>query len=196
MTDPGTGARTGGKGAAAAAGTDNDADREIYRGRVVTLRLVYLEQPDGSRRRREIVHHAPGAAVVAVDDGGHVALVRQPRPAVGSSLLELPAGLIDPGEAPIDAARRELAEETGLLAGRLLPLVSFYTSPGFTNELIHIFVASDLRTQPPAHDQDEEIEVVRLSLDLAIQRVLSGEISDAKTVTGLLAYSRLADCSR
>ena len=119
-------------------------DQEIYTGRVVTLWLKYLPQPDGSTRLREIVEHAPGAAVVAVDADGQVLLVRQPRPAVGTRLLELPAGLVDPGEEPIDTARRELQEETGFTAGHLELLAQFYTSPGFSTELLHIFVAAGL----------------------------------------------------
>jgi ADP-ribose pyrophosphatase len=165
-------------------------DREIYRGRVVTLRLTYVEQPDGSRRLREIVEHVPGAAVVAVDLDGQVLLVRQPRPVVGTHLLELPAGLVDPGEEPIDTARRELEEETGYAAQRLEPLVSFYTSPGFTNEVIHVFVANGLRESLVDHDEEEQIELVRMPVDKAIDHVLDGEISDAKTVAGLLAYWR------
>ena len=118
----------------------------------------------------------------------HVLLVLQARPAVNADVLELPAGLVDPGETPIDCARRELHEETGYVAGRLESLVSFYTSPGFSTELIHIFVATDVREGAVQHDEEEEIEVVRLPLEEAIERVVHGEISDAKTVAGLLAY--------
>src|SRR5437588_123924 len=118
------------------------AEHQIYAGRILTLRLKYLPQPDGSRHLREIVEHAPGAAAVALDEQGQVLLVRQSRPAVGARVLELPAGLIDAGEQPIDCARRELEEETGYAATHLEKLVSFYTSPGFTDELIHIFVAT------------------------------------------------------
>jgi ADP-ribose pyrophosphatase len=165
-------------------------DQEIYAGRVVTLRLRYLAQPDGTTRLREIVAHAPGAAVVAVDADGQVLLVRQPRPAVGSHLLELPAGLVDPGEQPIEAARRELEEETGFTAEHLEPLVRFYASPGFSTELLHIFVASGLRETGGVPDEEEEIELVRMPLQSAIEQVLTGEISDAKTVAGLLTYWR------
>jgi ADP-ribose pyrophosphatase len=169
--------------------TDADQpEREIYAGRVVTLRLKYLRQADGRVHLREIVEHVPGAAVVAVDDEGQVLLVRQYRPAVGAQLLELPAGLVDPGEQPIDAARRELAEETSFAADHLEPLVSFYTSPGFSTELIHIFVATGLRESTVAHDEEEELELVRMPLEAAIQQVVKAEISDAKTVAGLLAY--------
>jgi ADP-ribose pyrophosphatase len=163
-------------------------DQEIYAGKVVTLRLKRLPQADGTTHLREIVEHAPGAAVVAVDGAGQVLLVRQLRPAVGRRLLELPAGLVDPGEAPIDAARRELEEETGFTAELLEPLVSFYTSPGFTTELIHVFVASGLRELSAHQDAEEDIEVVRLPLEHAIRLVLDAELSDAKTVSGLLAY--------
>jgi nudix-type nucleoside diphosphatase (YffH/AdpP family) len=162
----------------------------IYAGRVVTLRLRSLPQPDGSRRVREIVEHVPGAAVVAVDADGQVLLVRQLRPAVGTHLLELPAGLVDPGEEPIDTARRELEEETGFTAQHLDPLVRFYTSPGFCTELLHIFVATSLQECEARPDAEEEIELVRMPLDRAIDHVLDGEISDAKTVAGLLAYWR------
>lgn len=170
-------------------GEHGASEREIYAGRILTLRLRYLDQPDGSRRLREIVEHAPGAAVVAVDDAGQVLLVRQSRPAVGVDLLELPAGLVEPGEQPIDCAGRELNEETGYRAARLEPLVSFYSSPGFSTELIHIFVATELRLAPVTGDAEEDIELVRMPLEAAIEQVLKGEISDAKTVAGLLAYN-------
>lgn len=171
---------------------DATIEREIYNGRIVRLRLTSVRLADGSTRMREIVEHAPGAAVVAVDAQGQVLLVRQHRPAVAGRLLELPAGLVDPGEQPIDCARRELAEETGFTADRLEPLVRFYTSPGFCDELIHIFAATDLRQVAVGTDEEEEIELVRMSLEEAINQVLSGELSDAKTVAGLLAYARLA----
>ena len=171
---------------------DDQSEREIYAGRVVTLRLKYLRLPDGRTHLREIVEHAPGAAVVAVDTDGQVLLVRQHRPAVDGHLLELPAGLVDPGEEPIDTARRELTEETGFAADHLELLVSCYSSPGFSTEIIHIFAATGLHEAIAAHDEEEEIELVRMSLEDAIRQVLEGEISDAKTVAGLLAYKQLA----
>jgi ADP-ribose pyrophosphatase len=165
-----------------------DREQEIYDGRVVTLRLKHLRQADGRVLLREVVEHAPGAAVVALDADGDVLLVRQSRPAVDARLLELPAGLVDPGESPDECAARELAEETGFTASRLEPLVRFYSSPGFCTELLHLFVASDLEPSAMPRDEEEDIEVVRLPLADAIERVLNGEISDAKTVAGLLAY--------
>jgi ADP-ribose diphosphatase len=165
-----------------------EEDRQVYAGRILSLWIRYVAGRNGARHMREIVEHKPGAAVVAVDQAGQVLLVRQPRPAVGGRVLELPAGLLDPGEEPIEAARRELREETGFRARDLRPLVAFYTSPGFTDELVHIFAADDLVEDQTQHDEEEDIELVRMPLEEAIERVLHGEISDAKTVTGLLAY--------
>ena len=168
------------------------SEREIYAGRVVTLRLKSLPQPDGRVRLREVVEHAPGAAIVAVDPDGQVLLVRQYRPAVDADLLELPAGIVDPGEQPIDTARRELEEETGYTAGHLEPLVHFYTSPGFCTEVLHVFLATGLREclTDVSADEDEDLELVRLPIETLIERILRGELSDAKTVSGLLAYWR------
>ena len=167
-------------------------ERELYAGRVVTLRLKLLPQPDGRSRLREVVEHAPGAAVVAVDDAGQVLLVRQHRPAVDATLLELPAGIVDPGEQPIDCARRELEEETGYTTQRLEPLLSFYSSPGFCTEVLHVFLATGLREclTDVIADDEEELELVRLPLAAAIAAILQGELSDAKTVSGLWAYWR------
>ena len=156
-------------------------EREVFAGRVVRLVL---------RGRYEVVEHVGGAAVVAVDDADQVLLVRQLRPAVGARLLELPAGLLDPRESALECARRELEEETGFTAGRLEPLAAFYSSPGFSTELLHLFAAFDLHPCSAVGDDDEEIEVVRLPLAAAIARLLDDEISDAKTITGLLAFQR------
>jgi ADP-ribose pyrophosphatase len=167
-------------------------DREIYSGRILKLLVKYVTLADGKPYLREIVEHLPGAAMVAVDAAGQVLLVRQFRPAVGAAVLELPAGLIDPGEKPMETARRELIEETGFRARQVESLVAFYTSPGFTDELIHIFVGTELEEAVAAQDEEEEIEVVRMPVVAALQQVMDGEISDAKTVAGLLAYVRRA----
>ena len=166
------------------------SDELIYSGRVVTLRLKRLRQPDGRTFVREIVEHAPGAAIVAVDDARNVLLVRQHRPAAAADLLELPAGIVDPGEEPLQTARRELEEETGFSADRVQPLARFYSSPGFCTEVLYVFLATGLRACESARDQEEALELVRMPLADAIATVLTGELSDAKTITGLLAYWR------
>ena len=163
-------------------------DRELYAGRIVTLRLRDVPGRDGAVHVREIVEHAPAAAVVAVDEQGQILLVRQLRPAVDQVLLELPAGILDPGEDPLTCARRELEEETGYTADRLEPLVRFYPSPGFCTELLHVYVADGLRECRGQPDEDEELELVRMPLAEAMDLVRRGEITDSKTVVGLLAY--------
>src|SRR5215207_7216954 len=110
-------------------------DREIYAGRVVTLRLLDVPGADGRLHQREIVEHAPGAAIVAVDTDGMVLLVRQYRPAVGQTLLELPAGIVDPDEEAVACAKRELAEETGFAADHVAPLARFYASAAVCTEM-------------------------------------------------------------
>jgi ADP-ribose pyrophosphatase len=167
------------------------AEREVYSGRVVRLRLRELPAADGSVHLREIVEHAPGAAVLAVDADDRVLLVRQLRPAVGRELLELPAGIVEPGEEPIACALRELEEETGHTADQLEPLARFYTSPGFCTEELHVFLARGLRASAvrPSPDADEEVELVRVPLAEALAWLRRGELADAKTVVGLLAYA-------
>jgi ADP-ribose pyrophosphatase len=125
-------------------------DRTVFRGRVVDL--VVLDE------RWEVVRHAPAVAVLVRDDRGRVLGVVQRRPAVDARTWELPAGLIDPGESALEAAARELAEEANL-AGTLVPVAAAYVSPGFTDELVHLFEARDLRPAAGTPDDDEELEI-------------------------------------
>jgi ADP-ribose pyrophosphatase len=163
-------------------------EREIYAGRVVTLRLRDVPGQDGRLHVREIVEHAPAAAVVAIDEAGDILLVRQLRPAVDQVLLELPAGILDPGEDPLTCARRELQEETGYTADHLELLIRFYPSPGFCTEVLYVYVAEGLRECAGQPDDDEDLELVRLPFTQAIDLVRRGEITDSKTVVGLLAF--------
>ncbi|GBD40560.1 ADP-ribose pyrophosphatase [bacterium HR38] len=150
----------------------------LYRGRILSLAL---------EGRYEIVEHKPAVAIVAVRDG-RMLFVRQHRPAVGLAPLEIPAGLIEPGEDPLEAARRELAEETGL-AGDLAPLFSYYVSPGFTDEKTHVFLASNLRETQAAPDEDEEIEVIWLEPERALAMHQKGEVEFSATgLVGVLYY--------
>ncbi|ADW21327.1 MULTISPECIES: NUDIX hydrolase [Thermus] len=150
----------------------------LYRGRILSLAL---------EGRYEIVEHKPAVAIVAVRDG-RMLFVRQHRPAVGLAPLEIPAGLIEPGEDPLEAARRELAEETGL-AGDLAPLFSYYVSPGFTDEKTHVFLASNLRETQATPDEDEEIEVVWLEPERALEMHQKGEVEFSATgLVGVLYY--------
>ncbi len=158
--------------------------RRVYEGRVVALRVEEVELPDGRRVSREIVEHRGAAAAVPLV-GRDVLLVRQHRPAVGRDLLEIPAGTVEPGESPAACLQRELAEEIGMQAGRLEHLVTFYPSPGFLTEAVHVYLATDLvpRRLP---GEEEDLEVVRMPLGDAQALVRSGEIVDSKSIIGLL----------
>lgn len=157
---------------------------EVWRGRMITVRVERFRHQDGSEVTREIAVH-PGSAVVVAHDGSHVYLVSQPREAVGEqALVELPAGKVDPGEDPAEAARRELAEEIGKRPGSLELLKRCYASPGFTDEAYHLYLATDLEDADADAEEDEriEIEAVPLAeLGSAIERA-----HDAKTLVGLL----------
>jgi ADP-ribose pyrophosphatase len=137
---------------------------------------------------REIVEHPGAVAIVAVDDEGMITLVRQLREPTRKALVELPAGTLEGGEKPLDSARRELKEETGLTGGDWRELSAFYTTPGFCRERMHLFVARDLQRGEASPDDDEDVELVRWPAD-EVERHL-GEIEDAKTLVGLLLYLR------
>ena len=136
---------------------------------------------------REIVVHPEVIAVLPILDDGRIVFVRQFRKAADRTLLEIPAGGIDDGETAEDAVRREMVEETGYRVGEVRHITSFFTSPGFTTELMHFFVATGLRAGEPTEETDE-IELVLLSLEAALGRMNGGEMADAKTILGLLWY--------
>ncbi len=159
----------------------------VFDGHIVRLELQPTTGADGSVRQLEIVEHADGAAVVAIDDEQRVLLVRQARPAIGQDLLELPAGVVDPGETPLQTAHRELEEETGYRAEQLDLLASFYTSPGFCTEQLFVYLAIGLHCGTAADDPDEPLELVRMPVDHALA---GGQITDAKTLVGLLLYQQ------
>ena len=160
--------------------------RTLYRGRVVTLRVDEVRLPNGRTHIREVVGHRPAVAVVPWLPGGRVLLVCQYRYAVGHRVWELPAGILDRGETPLQAAVRELREETGYRAARLCRLGTIYSSPGYCRERIHLYLAEGLkRVGPPALDEDELLRVSELSWAQAWQRVRRGRVQDGKTVLGL-----------
>ncbi len=167
------------------------SSRRIYEGRIINLRLDQVELPDGRRTEREIVEHPGAAVVVPVGDDGSVHLVIQYRDAASETLLELPAGKLEPGEGPAGCARRELLEELGLEAGKLEPLGSLYSSPGFCEEVLHLFLARELRQCEAEMDHDEFIEAEVRPLGGLDQWL--GEIRDAKSVAGILLAWRLSD---
>ncbi len=165
--------------------------RRVYTGRVVRLDVDTVRFPDGSTGQLELIRHPGAAAIVpcASDPPGAdptILLIRQYRYATGGQLWEIPAGTLDPGEDPEACARRELMEETGVTAARLQRLTSIWTTPGFTNEVIHLYLATGLTTGEPSRERDEFIEVVSQPLSRVLALIRDGEIRDAKTVVAIL----------
>lgn len=149
-----------------------------------------MELPSGRKTKREIVEHGGCVAIVAIDSEDNVLLIRQYRKPVGKVLLEIPAGGIEPGEDPLGCARRELEEETGFSAEKWEGLGSFYTSPGFCTEYMHLYLATGLSPGKLAAEADESIELVRIPLRKVPELIASGEVCDAKTIAGLLMALR------
>lgn len=167
------------------------ARRRPFRGRVVDLRVDRIRLANGHETELEIIQHPGAAAVVALDGKGQVLLVRQYRYATGEWLLEVPAGKLDGGEEPESCAARELVEETGQAAANLASLGWIWTTPGFTNEKIWLYLARDLTAAEQALEPDEMLEVERLPLAVAVEQAASGEIRDSKSVIALLRAGRL-----
>jgi nudix-type nucleoside diphosphatase (YffH/AdpP family) len=159
-----------------------------FEGKLVKVRLDTVKLANGDQREREIVEHPGAVAIVPVTDDGHVVLVRQYRPAVGQSMLELPAGTVEKGEDVARTAQRELEEETGYSAGELRELVRFWVSPGWCNEDLVIYVANDVTAGEQSLEDDEEIEVELVDPQRIPELMRKGEIADSKTMVGLSLY--------
>jgi ADP-ribose pyrophosphatase len=167
------------------------ATRRVYTGRVLNLDVDTVRFPNGSAGELEMIRHPGASAVVPFmsDPAGEdpqLLLLRQYRYAAEQYLYEIPAGRLDPGEAPDGCARRELREETGCIAERVEHLTTIYTTPGFTDERIHLFMAVGLTRGGDAREVDEFIELETMPLSRALSLVEQGEIQDAKTALGLL----------
>ena len=163
----------------------------VYTGRILNLDVDRVRFPDGSVGELEMIRHPGASAVVPFvsdpeGDDPHILLIRQYRYATEQFIYEIPAGRLDPGETPVACAIRELQEETGCTAARVEPLITIYTTPGFTDEKIHLFMATGLRMGESQREADEFIEVVTLPLSEVLQMIERGEIVDGKTLIGIL----------
>jgi ADP-ribose pyrophosphatase len=161
-----------------------DSARPVYEGKLISVTLERWGDHE-----REIVEHPGAVVIVAVDEDGRVALVRQLREATRKQLLELPAGTLEPGEEPLTTAQRELAEETGLTGGEWREVTRFWTAPGFCRELMTLLFAEGVQPGAATPEADEELELVQLPIEEIESRL--GEIEDAKTLAGLLLYLKL-----
>jgi ADP-ribose pyrophosphatase len=157
-----------------------------FKGRVITVNVEHVDLPNGQQAALEIVRHPGGASIVALDEQQRVCMLHQYRHAGGGWVWELPAGKLEPGEAPLLTAQRELVEEAGVSATRWQSLGSILPSPGVLAETIHLYLAQGLTPADIAHEQHEVIEVHWLPLQLAWQRAVTGQYRDGKTVIGLL----------
>ena len=167
--------------------TEKTISREdLFAGRVVSLHVDKVELPNGKTSSREVVEHVDGVSVLALDDENNVFTVTQYRYVFHRPILELPAGKLDPGEDPRTGALRELKEETGAVPESLESLGSIILSPGCFGETLHMFLARGLKMEEQQLDEDEFLNVERIPFDQLLERCLSGEITDAKTVTAVL----------
>ena len=161
------------------------SSEQIYQGKIVTLLRDTVRLPAGREATREVIRHSGAVGMVPLTADGQVLLVRQWRHATESAMLEIPAGAVARGEAPEACACRELAEETGFTARHLDRLTTLYTSPGYVRESIIIYLARDLQPESAVGDEDENLQVVPMTMDEAIGACLDGRICDGKTISAL-----------
>jgi ADP-ribose pyrophosphatase len=162
----------------------------IYSGKKIQLEVHRLEDENGRIVEREVCVHPGAVVVLAFLHDGRILLEKNRRYSVGQTLIELPAGTLEKGEDPMNCAGRELLEETGYLAGRLKRIGSIYSSPGVLSEKLHAFAAYDLEKREPALEEGEEIELMPVTFEEALEMIRNGEICDAKTIATLLMYDR------
>jgi ADP-ribose pyrophosphatase len=160
--------------------------KEIYAGRVIQVSVDEVQLPNGLHVPLELVRHPGGAAAVALDENDRICLLRQFRHAAGGYIHELPAGKLEPGETPESTVRRELVEEAALSAARWEPLGAYLSSPGVFTEVIHLYLATGLSRAQAAPEADEVFQVEWWPLREAVDKALSGELTDAKTIIGIL----------
>lgn len=166
---------------------------QLYSGKIFDLIVDHVEYPSGNQGIREIARHPGGAVVVPILDDGRVMMVKQLRYPLGMHILELPAGKLNKGEDPERAARRELEEETGWTALQFVKLTSIFTTPGFCDEELHIYLATGLKQSPDGHKREEgefTMTIETFALSDAVAMVLSGTLQDSKSIIGLLLAER------
>lgn len=164
--------------------------KEVYRGKIVALHVDTIRQQSGNSTVREVVLHPGGVTAIPVLDDGRILLIRQFRYPIGKFILELPAGKLDPGETPAAAIARELEEEIGHTARALNHECTFYPTPGISNEAIHLYTARELVPCPQRLEEGEHITVEAYTLQECLEKIATGEITDGKTIIGILWRQR------
>ena len=164
---------------------------DVYKGRIIDVFYDDVELPDGTKTIREVVTHKEGAAIVAVNDNKELLLVNQYRYPVDRDVVEIPAGLIDEGESPLEAAKRELKEEIGAEGYSFISLGQAYPSPGYTQEIIHLYACKIKNIGNQQLDQGEFLNVEKIHIDKAVEMVLNNQLPDSKTQIAILKLSML-----
>jgi ADP-ribose pyrophosphatase len=167
------------------------SEETVFRGKVFDVEIQQVRLMDGTHSVRELVHHSGGACVVPVDENGNVYLIRQYRKSFESETLEIPSGKLEPDEDPFHCAVRELKEETGLEADRIESLGEIYPTPGYCDEVIHIYLATGLKSGKQNLDPGEFLRVLRMPIEHVLAAIFDDRIKDAKTVVGLLKAKEL-----
>jgi ADP-ribose pyrophosphatase len=165
--------------------------QEVYSGKIVKLHVDTIRQASGRTTIREVVLHPGGVAAIPVLKDGRLLLIRQFRYPIGKFILEIPAGKLDSGQPPLETVAREIEEETGYVAGVLTHECTFYTTPGISDESIHLFLARDLTLKAQRLEEGEHITVEAYSLDECLEKIRAGEINDGKTILGILWYHQM-----
>ncbi len=164
---------------------------KIYEGKIINLKLDTVELPDQKYTKREIVEHPGAVAIVPITADNELVLVKQFRKAIEEAIIEIPAGKLEHGEDPASCAVRELKEETGFTAEKIQYVFQFYTSPGFSNEKMHLFVATGLAEGTAEPENDEYIEIIKIKLDNLLNMINNGEITDSKSIIGILMANNI-----
>lgn len=164
------------------------SSKRIHEGKIINLRVDEVLLPNNKTSTREIIEHNGAVAMIAVNEKKQLLMVKQYRKAVEKVLIEIPAGKLELNENPEECAIRELIEETGYKPNRITKMLDISTSPGFCTEIIHIYLAEDLEDAYLQCDDDEFIEVIKINIDEAVAMIKNGEITDSKTIVGLLYY--------
>lgn len=167
------------------------SEKHIYKGKIISVDNLTVTLPDGRQATRDIVRHPGASVVVPLNEKGEVYMVRQFRKPIDTVTLEIPAGKLDPGEEPLVCAKRELKEETGLEAKEIRHLVSIHSTPGFSNEVLHLYSATGLSEGESCADEDEFISTEKYPVADLIDMVLNGKITDAKTIIGVLLADKI-----
>ena len=170
------------------------SSQSIFQGKIINLRIDTVQLPNGKEATREVVEHHGAVAVVAINENDEIVLIRQYRAAIDEVIIEIPAGKLELGEDPLICAKRELEEETGYQAGQWKKVFTFYTSPGFSDEKMYLYLAKDIKILEQSLDEDEFVELFYMPISQAFNDCRNGQIKDAKTILGIQAaylYLRL-----